>query len=133
MTTVHVEAQLSSEELLKAVKQLNPIDLERLIHAALVLLAQQKAPNLEQTEAELLIKINQGIPADLQTHYDELISKRKSETLTPEEHGKLLKLTEQVEKLEAQRIECLAELARLRAVSPTELMNDLGIRKPEHV
>jgi hypothetical protein len=133
MTTVRVEAQLSAEELLKAVKQLSPADLEQLIRAALVLLAQQKAANLEPTEAELLLKINQGVPADLQTRYDELIAKRKLETLTTEEYSELLKLTEQVEKLEAQRIEWLAELARVRAISLTQLMDDLGIRKPEYV
>ena len=132
MTTIRVEAQLSTEELLKAVGQLSLPDLERFVGQVIVLQAQRKAPSLPQTEAELLLKINQGIPADIQHRYNELIAKRKAETLTPEEHSELLRLTEQVEKLEAQRVEYLAELARLRRTSLTALMASLGIRTPTY-
>lgn len=90
------------------------------------------ANNLPQAEAELLQKINQGIPSDTQKNYDELIAKRQDETLTPEEHRELLHLTEQIEKLQAQRLEYLAELARLRKTSLTALMENLGIQVPTY-
>ncbi|WP_236556934.1 hypothetical protein [Calothrix sp. PCC 7507] len=63
MSTVKVEVQLSSEELLKAVEQLSQGDLERFVSQVIALQAQRKASSLPQVEAELLLKINQGIPS----------------------------------------------------------------------
>lgn len=133
MPTVKVEVQLSSEELLKAVEQLSLPDLERFVSQVIALQAQRKASSLPPAEAELLIKINQGIPLDNQKYYDELIAKREADTLTTEEYSELLRLTEQIEKLQAQRIEYLAELARLRGISLTALMEDLGIQTQMYV
>ncbi|MFE1747038.1 STAS/SEC14 domain-containing protein [Coleofasciculus sp. H7-2] len=132
MPTVQVEVQLSSEELLKAVEQLSLPELEKFVSQVLLLQAQRKANSLPQVEAELLIKINQSIPSDIQKYYDELIAKRQAETLTPTEYSELLHLTEQIEKLQVQRIEYLAELARLRKISLTVLMEDLGIQIPAY-
>lgn len=87
------------EELLKAVEQLNQPDLERFVSQFLALQAQQKSSSLPQAEAELLLKINQGIPSDTQKHYNELIAKREAKNLTNHEHRELLHLTEQIEKL----------------------------------
>jgi hypothetical protein len=132
MSTIKVEVQLSSEELLKAVDQLSLPDLDQFVSQVLVLQAQRKASTLSQAEAELLLKINQDIPSDIQKHYEELMAKRQAETLTHEEHGELLQLTEQIEKLQAQRIEYLAELARLRRTSISALMENLGIQVPTY-
>ncbi len=107
MSTIQVEVQLSPKELLKAVEQLSLPDLERFVSEVLLLQAQRHAPSLPQTEAELLLKINRGIPVDMK-HYNELIAKRQAETLTPEEHSQLIQLTEQIERLEAKRIGYLA-------------------------
>ncbi|MCC5670908.1 hypothetical protein LC653_45985 [Nostoc sp. CHAB 5784] len=88
---------------------------------------------MPQTEAELLLKINQGIPSDTQNHYNELLSKREAENITSNEYRELLNLTEQIEKLQAQRIEYLAELARLRGISLIALMENLGIQTQMYV
>lgn len=77
-------------------------------------------------------KINQGLPKELLKKFDELVAKRQAEDLTSDEHKELLSLTDQVEKLEAQRLEHLAELARLRQTSITDLMNSLGIQSPAY-
>ncbi|MBD2181240.1 STAS/SEC14 domain-containing protein [Planktothrix sp. FACHB-1355] len=133
MSTVKVEIQLSSEDLLKAVEQLSQPDLEIFVSQVIALQAQRKANKLPQTEAELLLKINQGITSDTQKRYDEFIAKREAETLTPDEYKELLDLTEQIEKLQAERIEYLAELARLRGTSLTAVMENLGIRTLTYV
>lgn len=133
MSTVKVEIQMSSEELLKAVSQLSLPDLEQFVAQVIALQAQRRANNLSQIEAELMLQINQGIPSDIQKQYDELVVKRLAETLTTEEHTQLLKLTEQIEKLQAQRIEYLVELAGIRRISLTELMESLGIQVPNYV
>ena len=74
-----------------------------------------------------------GIPPEVQMGYDELIARRRAESLSPGEHSELLDLSEQVEEFEAQRIEYLPELARLRRVSLVEFMADLGIRTPDYI
>lgn len=133
MSTVKVEVQMRSQDLLKAVEQLSQADLEQFVSQVIVLQAQRKATCLPQTEAELLIKINQGIPPETQHRYNELIAKREAETLTIDEHQSLLSLSEQVEKLQAQRIEYLVELANIRGISLTACMESLGIKTSEYV
>jgi hypothetical protein len=132
MSTVRIEAQLPTDELLKAVGQLSQPELEQFVFQVIALRAQRKAPSLPRAESELLLKINQGASPDVQKRYGELISKRRAETLTPDEYNELLRLTEQTEALEARRVEYLAELARLRNTTLAALMKDLGIRKPAY-
>jgi hypothetical protein len=132
MPVVQVEAQLPTDELLKAVGQLNQSDLEQFVSQVIALRAKRQAPSLTRIESDLLLKINEGIPSDTQARYSELIARRQSETLTPDEYEELLRLTQQVEKLETRRVKYLAELARLRGTSITALMKKLGIRPPAH-
>ncbi len=131
MSTVKVEVQLSSEELLKAVEQLNLSELEQFVSQVIVLQAQRKAIGLPEAEAKLLLNINQSIPANIQEEYEKLAAKRDNEILTDDEHQKLLQLTEEIEAIQTQRIENLAELARLRGVSLTTLMENLEIQATE--
>jgi hypothetical protein len=130
MTGVQTKAQLSTDDLLQAVKQLNSSELERFVWEIIAFQANRKAPGSSKDESELLLKINEGIPSDVQVRYDELIAKRKSETLTSEEYDELLQLTDQVEKLDAKRVEFLKELARIRCTSLTEIMEELHIQTP---
>ena len=132
MATVQVEAQLSSSELLKAVGQLSQSELEQFVFQVIALQAQRKAPRLPRVEAQLLLKINQGVPPDIQPRYDELVTRRCAGTLTQSEHAELLRLTDRMEQMEAKRVEYLARLARLRKTSLTALMQDLNIRPPAY-
>jgi len=132
MPVVQVEAQLPTDELLKGVGQLSQPDLEQFVFQVIALRAKRQAPSLPRAESELLLKINEGVPSDIQKRYNELIAKRQAETLTPDEYEELLRLTQQVERLEVRRVEHLAELARLRGVSLTALMDNLGIRPPAY-
>jgi hypothetical protein len=133
MTAIHIEAQVSPEQLLRAVEQLPPRELAMFVAQVLALRAKRDAPHLSHKEAALLMRINQGIPADLQRSYDDLITKRRATTLTPEDHAELLQLTDRIETLEADRIATLADLARLRHTSLTDLMHTLGIQPPAYV
>ena len=132
MASVKVQAKLSTDDLLKAVDQLDKRNLESFLQKILVLVAGRKAPSLPQNEAELLKKINQIFPQEIQQRYSSLISRRNSETLTDAEHAELLKLTDQVENLEKQRIKYLAELAQLRRTTLNQVMQQLGIQAPNY-
>jgi len=132
MPVIQVEAQVPPAELLKAVEQLSQPELEQFVSQVISLRAKRHAPSLPRRDSELLLKINEGVPPDTQKRYDELIAKRQAETLTPAEYEDLLRLTQQVEKLQVRRVEYLAELARQRGTSLTELMENLGIRPPAY-
>lgn len=53
--------------------------------------------------------------------YDELVTAR---------HAELRQLTEQVEQHQAERARQIVQLAQLRGVSPTHLIDALGLRPP---
>ncbi|MXZ08182.1 MAG: STAS/SEC14 domain-containing protein [Gemmatimonadetes bacterium] len=120
-------ATFTVDELVKAAEQLPQTDLENLTAQVLTLKARRAAPELSKSEAELLRNINRGMPDALQNQYRELIAIRRSETLTKSEHVELLHLITQAEKHEAERLKYLTELARIRKISLTELLDELGI------
>ncbi|MCP4151510.1 MAG: STAS/SEC14 domain-containing protein [bacterium] len=91
-----------------------------------------KTPGLSKVESELLLKINQGIPTDIQKRYDVLIAKRQAEELSRDEYSELLQLSDQIEKQDATRIECLTELAIIRQIPFPELLEELHIQAPAH-
>jgi hypothetical protein len=132
MSTIPIVAQVSPDKLLEAIEKMNSAELERFVSQVIALQARRRAPGLPQGESELLIKINKAFPPDVQRKLNELIAKRQAETLTPGEHEELLRLIEQSEKAEAARVEALAQLAALRGVSLTALMDDLGIKAPDY-
>lgn len=132
MPTVEVRSQVSLDELLNGVAQLDTSELEHFISQVLTLRAQRVAPSLPKEETRLLEKINQGLPPDVQRRYDELTAKRRAETLTSEEHQELLALIDHIEQADAERVQTLTELAQLRNVTVTTLMTQLGIRRPAY-
>lgn len=132
MPTIQVEAEVSEDKLLQAVGQLGSSELEEFVAQVLALQAQRRAPSLPREEVALLLEINQGIPVELQSRYDELVNKRRAEQLTSDEYSELLRLTEEVERRDVQRVERLVELAQRRGVTLNQLMRDLGIEPLTH-
>ncbi len=114
------------------VEQLSTPDLEYLTSQVLAIRAKRRAPSLPRKEVELLQKINQGLPIELQQSLSMLTTKRRAETLTPAEQQELLTLIDEIEQRDAKRVEYLAELAQLRNVPLRVLMNQLGIRPPAY-
>jgi hypothetical protein len=121
---------MSREELLKAVEQLQPPDLDRFVSEVIALRAHRQTQGLTPSETELLLKINQGLPPELRQKWDELMHKREAEKLTHQEYQELLRLTDQVEALQANRVKFMVELAQIRKKSLSELMQELGLRAP---
>jgi hypothetical protein len=63
--------------------------------------------------------------------YRYLKDRRRAEVLTESERQELIAITDRLERLNATRIEKLLELARLRGVTLDQVMNQLGIRRPD--
>jgi len=115
------------------VEQFNTLKLQQFLLQILVLQAQRQTFGSVYHEAERLLKINQDLPSDFHSRYRELLTKRQDETLTSTEHEELLQLTAQVEQWDAQRVEYLAELARWRRISLTQLLHELNCPSPAYV
>jgi hypothetical protein len=124
---------MSITELLQAANQLNEPDLDQLVDQVLMLRAKRKANILSKAETELLLQINQGVPADLHQQYQALREKCNEGTLSNEEYELLLALSDRIEILAAERAGSLVKLAELRQITLTQLMNDLGIKAPNYV
>lgn len=91
-------------------------------------MARSESRPSSDRETELLHEINRGLPSETAERYAELREKCRREMLSPEEHAELLHLIDQVELRDAERIERLAELARLRSSTLSELMLDPNLR-----
>ena len=122
MSVLNIMTELHFDELLKAVGQLDAGELDKLMSQVILLKAKRRSPNLSQNETELILKVNRGLATDSQKRFDELSKKRQDENLSPSEHKELLDLVEQIERLDADRIGYMAELARIRGISLSELM-----------
>jgi hypothetical protein len=132
---------MSLDELIKAAdsaqptlrERLDATDLDSLLQQVVYLRARRKTPVLPEDEAQLLLKIDRGIPADLLAQYQILLQKRDAETLTDSEHDLPIQLSTQIEQIGAQRLEALAHLAQLRQVSLLDLMETIGIQPVSYV
>ena len=130
MTTIPIE--VSTEQLIRAVERLPQHELETFIAQIVALRAQRTAPHLSQEETALLLQINAGIPPDVQRRFNELVTKRQMETMSPAELTELIQITDEIEERDAQRLAALIDLAQLRRTTVPVLMDELGIRSPAH-
>jgi hypothetical protein len=123
--------QVSPEELLRAAAQLPAHDLETFVAGALALRARRQATYAPAVEADLLRKINRGLPFETRQRLNALSEQCRAENLTPAEHEELLRLIKRAERYNVQRLAWLGELARLRRQTLDELMRDLGLNSAE--
>jgi hypothetical protein len=121
---------LSTEQILSAMEQLSPAELEKLVPHVIALGAARRAPHLEPEESKLLDRINESVPPELMARLCELEAKRDNNSLSEAEAEELLTLSDRAEQLHAERLGALADLAKLRGTTLTALMDQLGIRFP---
>ncbi len=92
--------------------------------------AEPRQQKLSKEEEDLLKKINLGLSEAFWNEYKMLIEKRQSEVIDEEELACLIEMNRQIESANARRMQYLTALARLRNVSLSKVMEQLGI-KPE--
>ena len=83
---------------------------------------------LTRTEAQLLLHINQSMADISWPRYHQLVARRQAETLTVDEQHELIALSDAIETANVQRIEYVAELARLRNTTVPAVMQALGLK-----
>lgn len=131
MTQITLDLSPELEVQLRAEAAKQGLDPQRYILEALHtrLAANQSAANhLPAAEADLLQRINLGLSAEMWDEYYALIDKRQAETLTTDEHHRLIEISDQIEALNIERIQALVQLAALRQQSLEDVMDNLGIQ-----
>lgn len=127
MAITRIPTELTVDDLAAAVKRLSPAELREFT----LRLAEWQDRNGGQMDAEavLLKRIaenSQWSPAK-QRRFNRLRRKHQAETLTEAEAAELQSLWQQVEQLNAARLQALSELAQRRGTSVQVLMRELGL------
>jgi hypothetical protein len=128
----HRDEQPSSAQLVRAVERLDPAELERFADEVASIRARRRAPLLSVQESALFEIINRALADDDRARLEFLSDRRRQEALTAEEHRELLDLHDRLERLHAARMEALAQLACSRGMTLPAVMDQLGIRFPDH-
>ena len=123
-----IESMTTTDQLLQAVGKLPAEDLRQFVQRVIHLEATRRDAPLSATETELLRRINAELPAGKVMRYSELKAKRDSAALTAEETREFLQLSDWLEEAHAERIARVAELAKLRGASLSEVMQQLGLK-----
>ena len=126
------QVDLGLDDILNGISELDTKDLEKFMQKIGHLIARRKVAHLPERESQLLMKINKAIPAILQKRYEDLLTKNRAETITPIEHEELLKIIDKVEIKNAERLENLIELSRIRNISLDLLMRQLHLNPLEN-
>jgi hypothetical protein len=117
----------TTEQLLESVHRLPDDQLQEFTEQVLRLNALRRSPALCTAESRLLRAINQPLSADRLARYRELTRKRDAETLLADEHRELCELSDWLEERNAERLGQVAELARLRGLSLSEMRDQLDL------
>ena len=133
MTTSTAQEQQTPQEIFAAIEQLEPDEAEQLARRVLQMQAQRKTPHLSTREAELLQEVYREKRAGFALRFEELNTRRRTLTLTPEEHSELLQLNDESEAFTLRRLRALAELALLKRTTLPDLMKQLGLKAPSVV
>jgi hypothetical protein len=116
---------MTTQEIITAIGQLGPVDLEKVAHQV----AQLRMRRLTGLEAELLKTARRRRPRAFDRRYRELMRLRQEEMLTETEYEELLRMTGEAEAFETRRIKALSALAELRHTDLDTLMRELGLAR----
>jgi len=120
-------AKPTASRLIREMARLPIGELDRLACNLLVLRSAKRNHRLPNREAALLMNINRTLPEADQMRYRRLCAKRRAGTLTKPEHRELIRLSDESEKINADRVKSIVALAAFRDVSVPELMESLGL------
>jgi len=120
------------------IAHMTPEQYARLLAFAQSLLADSAVQSAHNTippdveAAAVQQRFEDSFPDSLRRRLRLLTYKSEAETLSPQEREEYLALAEQREQADAERLQAVIQLARLRGIPPTQLLAEWGIGTPEH-
>jgi hypothetical protein len=117
------QTQLTTSDIIKALGQLGPVDLETIAHHV----SELRTRKTTGQEAELLKIVLKRRLRSFQKWYRELMERRQDEMLREAEYQELLQMTEEAEAFDTRRNNALVALAELRNTDLDTLMRELGL------
>jgi len=127
MTTVEIKTNVSFNELIKGVEQLDFEALEKFVEKVLLIRAKKFAPAHTKEESVLLAIINKPIPATLHKKFQQLEADRKAQSLSGKKQTELTKILHKIEKMNADRLEALVKLSKIQQKPLKQLMVQFGV------
>ncbi len=125
--------QIDSQSLLRDADRMPVNELERFLKDINALLRRKKTQDKGLRERQLLHKITNTVLDTAQIErYHALIEKLEWGTMTDAEHVEMDILGNNEEKLRNQRVKYMIELAQLRAVPLSQVMESLGLKPLAH-
>jgi hypothetical protein len=113
---------LSSKQILEAVKELPNKEFEKFVKKILVIRANSQTKNSHSHETEILKKIYRKFSAEKLSQIRFLKEKRQIEELNEAEFSELASLTESLEEFHANRMKNVVKLAKMRGLSLEETL-----------
>jgi len=127
MPTDVANAKITPAQVLADMARLSARQLETVIERAAVLRLQKRKWVMPARESDLLRVINRGLSAAKSAKLDELQQKLRAETITRREQAQLLRLADELERLGAERLKALIELAAIRKTTVAHLMEAMSL------
>lgn len=131
MSKVQVQTEIDTQALLAGAAKLKVKELEEFIRDLHGLVTRKKTEDKTHNEKVLLSQINQTVlEKKKRERYFELAQKLSEETINPIERQEFLTLTSEEENLRNTRVKLMIELAQLRNIPLTQLMEEIGLTPP---
>lgn len=123
---------------IELIKMIADIQSEQLLDGLMRFLRQaeskeqvKKVDRLSEQETELLSEINKGIPKDIYNRFLELQTQQKESPLPDKQYKELIQLVDNIEAMEAKRLENMINLSKLWGITLGELRERLDIKIAE--
>ena len=127
-----MDKQISINELLQSVGQLNTREFEEFFNKIQSLRLQKTVSNTDFEANKLLKQINTGLLSTKQTRFEYLVARRDARTITEIEFEELLKLTHDIEKNDVIRLKRIAKLADLKRMTLPEVVSFYNLQPTQH-
>jgi hypothetical protein len=105
------------DNLLEIATRLSIAELDTLRQRLNAVSARRKVPTLSEEETALLLKIQETVPLALRQEREQLLALQQERPFNEAERATFLRLTNEIEIGDTNRIVPLSELARLRGVT----------------
>jgi hypothetical protein len=129
MAKIQIQSNNNAKNLIGGFLDMPLHELESFIRELNALVTQKRVADKGNRDKALLLKINQTVlPEQALERYVFLQNKMELENLPETEYQELLHLVAQEEKIRNKRFQYLLELAQLRDISLTLLMDQLGLK-----